>query len=49
MDRSLQAREERINMLNYHLARAQQKMKTQADEHRTDRALELGDWVFVKP
>jgi len=34
-------------MLKYHLARAQQQMKAQADKHRSDRVLAIGDWVFV--
>jgi len=48
VDRSLKARAECIEMLKYHLQRAQQRMKRQADLHRTDRQFELGDWVYVK-
>ena len=48
VDRSLKAREECIEMLKYHLQRAQQRMKKQADQHRVDRQFEIGDWVFAK-
>jgi len=48
MDRSLKAREDCIIMLKYHIAKAQQWMKAQAGKHRSDRALDVGDWVFVK-
>jgi len=48
IDRSLKAREECIEMLKFHLTRAQQRMKTQADKHRTDKQLSVGTWVYVK-
>ena len=48
VDRSLKAREECIEILKYHLARAQQRMKKQADKHRSDKQLEQGTWVYVK-
>ena len=48
VDRSLKAREECIEMLRYHLTRAQQRMKKQADLLRTDKYFETGDWVYVK-
>jgi len=48
VDRSLKAREECINLLKFHLTKSQQRMKAQADKHRSDRALNIGDWVFVK-
>ena len=48
VDRSLKAREECIEMLRYHLQRAQQRMKKQADQHRIDRQFRIGDWVYVK-
>jgi len=35
-------------MLKYHLAKAQKRMKVQADEQRADRVFTPGDWVFVK-
>jgi len=48
VDRSLKAREECIEMLKNHLARAQQRMKQQVDLHRVDKCFEVGDWVYVK-
>jgi len=48
VDRSLRAREECIRMLKFHLERAQRKMKQQADKHRVDRSLNIGDLVYVK-
>jgi len=48
VDRSLKAREECIEMLKFHLNRAQQRMKLQADSHMMDRQFAVGDWVYVK-
>lgn len=48
VDRSFVAREEMINKLQGNLARAQARMKTLADKHRSDREFQVGDWVFLK-
>ena len=48
VDRSFKAREECIEMLKYHLNRAQQRMKSQADKRRRDKQFTAGDWVYVK-
>lgn len=48
VDRSLKAREDCIQCLKLHLQRAQQRMKLQADKHRCDRELMVGDWAYVK-
>lgn len=48
IDRSLSAREDCIKMLKYHLIKAQERMKQQADKHRSDTTLEIGDLVYVK-
>ncbi|GJT17849.1 reverse transcriptase [Tanacetum coccineum] len=48
MDRTLQSREEAINMLKFHMKRAQDRMRSQADKHRTDREFEVGNWVYLK-
>nr|GEV52932.1 putative zinc finger, CCHC-type [Tanacetum cinerariifolium] len=46
VDRILEAREKEIQMLKFHLARSQNRMKQQADKRRTERKLKVGDWVF---
>nr|GEU51059.1 protein NYNRIN-like [Tanacetum cinerariifolium] len=48
VDRSLLLREQVIDMLKFHLKGAQDKMKNQADKHRTDRSYEVRDWVYLK-
>nr|GEX56734.1 putative mitochondrial protein [Tanacetum cinerariifolium] len=41
VDRTLMAREEAIKLLKFYLKRAQDRMKSQADKHRTDKEFEL--------
>lgn len=48
VDRSLKAREECIKMLKFHLGRAQHRMKMQANKHRTEKELQIGDLVYIK-
>ena len=48
VDRSLKARQAAIEMLKFYLARAQNRMKQQADKGRSDRQFTVGDWVYVK-
>nr|GEW01420.1 hypothetical protein [Tanacetum cinerariifolium] len=48
VDRSLAAREAIIQMLQFHLERAQSRMKDVTDLHRTDRSFEVGPWVWLK-
>ncbi|GJR06393.1 retrotransposable element Tf2 [Tanacetum coccineum] len=48
VDRTLQAREEAIKMLKFHLKRSQDRMRNQANKHMTDRQLEVNDWVYLK-
>ncbi|GKE35528.1 retrotransposable element Tf2 [Tanacetum coccineum] len=45
---TLQAREEMISLLKFHLKRSQDRMKNQANKHRTDRQFKVGDWVYLK-
>ncbi|GJX87129.1 retrotransposon-related protein, partial [Tanacetum coccineum] len=48
VDRSLSAREAMVQLLKFHLQRAQQKMKVQADKGRTDRILDNVGQVAYK-
>ncbi|KAL8144067.1 hypothetical protein V2J09_017099 [Rumex salicifolius] len=48
VDRSLQKREEVINMLKFHLLRAQNRMKQYVDAHRSPRTFDVGDSVYLK-
>lgn len=48
VDRSLVAREETIQLLKYNLSKARNRMKQQADKHRTERDFQVGKWVYLK-
>nr|GFA33493.1 retrotransposon-related protein [Tanacetum cinerariifolium] len=48
VDKTLQAREEAIKVLKFHLKRSQDRMRNQANKHRTYRQFEVGDWVYLK-
>ncbi|GKA27150.1 ty3-gypsy retrotransposon protein [Tanacetum coccineum] len=48
VERTLRTREEVVQMLKFHLKRSQDKMKSQANKHRTDRSYKVGDWVYLK-
>jgi hypothetical protein len=48
VNRSLAAREDTIKLLKFHLLRAQNRMKQQADKHRSDRSFKIGDHVYTK-
>ena len=48
VDRSLQRREQILSDLNGHLTKAHQRMKSQADKHRSDRNFAVNDWVWLK-
>ncbi|GJW18249.1 retrotransposable element Tf2 [Tanacetum coccineum] len=45
---TLAAREKAINVLKFHLRRAQDRMKVVADGYRSDRIYEVGDMVYLK-
>ena len=47
VDRSMQAREQVVEMLKFHLKRAQDRMKSLADKHRTDREFEEGVSIYL--
>nr|GEX85370.1 zinc finger, PMZ-type [Tanacetum cinerariifolium] len=48
VDRSLAAREAIIQMLQFHLQRAQARMKAVADSYRTERNFDVGHWILAK-
>ncbi|GKA14729.1 retrotransposable element Tf2 [Tanacetum coccineum] len=48
VDRTLMAREQAIEVWKFHLARAQNRMKQQADKNRTERSFAVGDMVLLK-
>ncbi|GKC88258.1 putative mitochondrial protein [Tanacetum coccineum] len=48
VDRTLQAREQVIELLKFNLKKAQDRMKSQADKRMSDRNFELNDWVYLK-
>ncbi|GKB32364.1 putative mitochondrial protein [Tanacetum coccineum] len=48
VNRTLMAREQAIEVLKFHLARAQNRMKQQADKNRTERSFAVGDMVLLK-
>lgn len=47
-DRSLEKRELVISDLKFQLSRAQNRMKSQAEKHRSDRTFQVNDWVWLK-
>lgn len=48
VNRSLQRREYIINLVKFHLLRAQTMMKQQADKNICERSFVVGDWVWLK-
>jgi hypothetical protein len=48
LEQWLQERELLSELIKQQLARAQQRMKAQADKHRTEREFNEGDSVFLK-
>lgn len=48
VDRSLVTKELKTQLLRFHLHRAQQRMQSLANKRRSDRQLQVGDWVYLK-
>jgi len=46
VDRTMLRREYMIQLLKFHLLRAQRRMKLLADQHRSDKVFHVGDWVW---
>lgn len=47
-DALLRDRDELLSTLRTNMSRAQARMKVQADKHRLDKVLEVGQWCYVK-
>ncbi|GJX93434.1 hypothetical protein Tco_0348020 [Tanacetum coccineum] len=48
VDRLLEARERVVQLLKFHLERAQYKIKQQTERNRFERKLKVGDWMWLK-
>jgi ribosomal protein L21E len=48
LDEWLKERDMMVNLLRQQLLRQKQRMKTQADKHRTERHFQVGDLVYLK-
>ncbi|GJR30316.1 retrotransposable element Tf2 [Tanacetum coccineum] len=48
VDRTMQAREQAIAMLQFHLKRSQDRIKSMADKKRSDKSFEVGMKVYLK-
>ena len=48
IDQMLYDRDSTLELLKSNLHKAQMRMKNQADKHRREVELEVGDWVFIK-
>ncbi|KAK9748954.1 hypothetical protein RND81_02G092500 [Saponaria officinalis] len=48
VDRTMQHREAMLALLKEQLAKAQHRMKMQADKGRTERVFTIGEWVWLK-
>ncbi|GKB37833.1 retrotransposable element Tf2 [Tanacetum coccineum] len=49
VDKTMREREAAVELLKFHMKRAQDRMKSQADKHRTDKEFDYGDWVYLRP
>jgi hypothetical protein len=48
LDEWLQQKSVMQSLIQQHLARAQNRMKMQADKNRTERSFSVGAWVYIK-
>ncbi|GKE10134.1 putative mitochondrial protein [Tanacetum coccineum] len=48
VNRTLQAREQVVQLLKFNHKKAHDKMKSQADKSRPDRSFQVNDWVYLK-
>ncbi|GJY93232.1 reverse transcriptase [Tanacetum coccineum] len=48
VDKTLREREAAVEVLKFHISRAQSRMKSHDDKGTTDKQFDCGDWVFLK-
>jgi hypothetical protein len=48
MQENMEHQQQVIQLLKDNMTLAQNRMKQQADQHRSERSFEVGDWVFLK-
>ncbi|GJX72497.1 reverse transcriptase [Tanacetum coccineum] len=48
VDRTLHAKEQALNLIKFYLVRAQDRMRSLANKHRTYRVFDVGMWVYLK-
>jgi hypothetical protein len=48
VDDHIKHQQQVLQLLKDNLAMAQNRMKQQADQHRSERSFEVGDWVFLR-
>ena len=44
----IEYQQEVLQLLNNNINLAQNRMKQQADQHRSERSFDVGDWVFLR-
>ena len=44
----IEHQQEFLQLLKDNLSLAQNRMKQQADQHRSERSFDVGDWVFLR-
>ena len=48
MEEHIEHHQQVLELLKDNLTLAQNRMKQQADQHRSERRFEVGDWVFLR-
>eukprot|EP00253_Pinus_taeda_P033714 PITA_33714 len=48
VEHHIEHQEQVLQLLKDHLVLAQNRMKQQADQHRSERSFDVGDWVFLR-
>jgi hypothetical protein len=48
VDDHIKNQQQALQILKDNLTKAKNRMKQQADQHRSERSFEVGDWVFLR-